>query len=59
MLEDFFDHIRILDTVHRLIDEGDLKRTKIRGCLKIPVWEIERHEKELEKQMNCDTPFLV
>jgi excisionase family DNA binding protein len=38
-------------TVYRLIDEGELKRTKIRGCLRIPVWEIERYEKELEKQM--------
>jgi excisionase family DNA binding protein len=38
-------------TVYRLIDEGDLKRTKIRGCLRIPVWEIERYEKELESQM--------
>jgi excisionase family DNA binding protein len=37
-------------TVYRLIDEGDLKRTKIRGCLRVPVWEIERYEKELEKQ---------
>ena len=38
-------------TVYRLIDEGDLKRTKIRGCLRVPVWEIERYEKELEKHM--------
>jgi len=38
-------------TVYRLIDEGELRRTKIRGCLRIPVWEIERYEKELEKQM--------
>ncbi len=37
-------------TVYRLIDEGDLKRTKIRGCLRIPICEIERYEKELEKQ---------
>jgi excisionase family DNA binding protein len=33
-------------TVYHLIDEGDLKRTKIRGCLRIPVWEIQRYEKE-------------
>jgi excisionase family DNA binding protein len=39
-------------TVYRLIDEGGLKRTKIRGCLRIPVWEIERYQKELEKQMS-------
>jgi hypothetical protein len=38
-------------TVYRLIDEGDLKCTKIRGCLRIPVWEIERYEKELQRQM--------
>jgi len=38
-------------TVYRLIDEGELKRTKIRGCLRIPAWEIERYEKELEKRM--------
>ncbi len=38
-------------TVYRLIEEGDLKRTKIRGCLRVPVWEIERYEKELEREM--------
>ncbi len=38
-------------TVYRIIDEGELNRTKIRGCLRIPAWEIERYEKELEKQM--------
>ncbi len=38
-------------TVYRLIDEGELKRTKIRGCLRIPLWEIERYEKELESGM--------
>ena len=37
-------------TVYRLIDEGELKRTKIRGCLRVPAWEIERYEKELGKQ---------
>lgn len=37
--------------VYRLIDEGELRRTKIRGCLGVPVTEIERYEKELEKQM--------
>lgn len=41
-------------TVYRLIDEGELKRTKIRGCLRVPVWEIERYEKELEKQTEGD-----
>ena len=38
-------------TVYRLIDDVELKRTKIRGCLRIQAWEIERYEKELEKQM--------
>ncbi|MBN1227949.1 MAG: helix-turn-helix domain-containing protein [Deltaproteobacteria bacterium] len=38
-------------TVYRLIDKGDLKRTKIRGCLRVPAGEIERYEKQLEKQM--------
>jgi putative hemolysin len=33
-----------------------LKRTKIRGCLRVPVWEIERHEKELERERRCN-PF--
>jgi hypothetical protein len=39
-------------TTSRLIDEGELKRTNIRGCLRIPVWEIERYEKELEREMD-------
>ena len=38
-------------TIYPLINEGELRRTKIRGCLRIPVWEIERYEKELEQQM--------
>jgi len=38
-------------TVYRLIDEGELRRTKIRGCSRVPVTEIQRYEKELEKQM--------
>ena len=38
-------------TVYRLIEEGELMRTKIRGCLRIPVWEIERYDKEMEKHM--------
>jgi len=38
-------------TVYRLIDEGELSRVKIRGCLRIPIWEIERYKEELEKQM--------
>jgi len=38
-------------TVYRLIEEGELGRTKIRGCLRIPLTEIQRYEEELEKQM--------
>jgi excisionase family DNA binding protein len=38
-------------TVYRLIDEGDLKRTKIRGCLRIPVDEITRYEGKLREKM--------
>jgi hypothetical protein len=40
-----------VSAVYRLIDEGDPKRTKIRGCLMVPVVEIERYEKELEREM--------
>ena len=38
-------------TVYRLVEEGELGRTKIRGCLRVPVWEIERYENKLKKQM--------
>jgi excisionase family DNA binding protein len=41
-------------TVYRLIDEGEIKRMKIRGCLRVPIWEIERYEEELEKQTEGD-----
>ncbi len=52
-VDDVADYFAIsVRTVYRLIDEGYLKRTKIRGCLRIPVWEIERYEKELEKHLN-------
>jgi len=34
-------------TVYRLIEEGELSRTKIRGCLRIPVGEIEKYERKL------------
>jgi hypothetical protein len=36
----------------KVIDEVELRRTKIRGCLCVPIWEIKRYEKELEKQMS-------
>ena len=38
-------------TIYRLIEEGELARVKIRGCLRIPIWEIERYKEKLEKQM--------
>jgi len=37
-------------TVYRLIDEGELRRTKIRGCLRIPVDEIQNYETKLKKR---------
>jgi len=38
-------------TVYRLVEEEDVRGAKIRGCLRVPVWEIERYEKELEREM--------
>ena len=38
-------------TVYRLIEEGELGRTKIRGCLRIPITEIQRYENDLMKRM--------
>jgi len=43
-------------TVYRLIEEGELGRTKIRGCLRIPITEIQRYENRLKKQM-ADTSY--
>jgi len=37
-------------TVYRLIEEGELKATKIRGCLRVHVGEIGRYEKKLRKR---------
>jgi len=37
-------------TVYRLIDEGELMRTKIRGCLRIPLDEIARYEGKLREE---------
>lgn len=34
-------------TVYRLIDEGELKATKIRNCLRVSVEEIQRFEEML------------
>jgi excisionase family DNA binding protein len=38
-------------TVYRLIDEGQLNRTRIRGCPRVPLAEIRRYERELEGRM--------
>jgi len=38
-------------TVYRLIEEGELSRVKIRGCLRIPLGEINRYERKLKKEM--------
>jgi len=39
-------------TVYRLIEEGELSRVKIRGCLRIPLGEINRYEGRLKKEMD-------
>ena len=39
-------------TVYRLIEEGELSRVKIRGCLRIPLGEINRYEGKLKKEMD-------
>jgi excisionase family DNA binding protein len=33
-------------TVYRLLDEGDLQATRIRGCLRVSAEEIIRHHEE-------------
>jgi len=38
-------------TAYRLIDVGELRSTKIRGCLKIPIWKIQRYEKKLQEEV--------
>lgn len=35
-------------TVYRLLDEGDLKATRIRGCLRVSAEEIRRFEEKLK-----------
>ena len=39
-------------TIYRLIEEGELPRVKIRGCLRIPIWEIEKYEEKLNELGN-------
>ena len=36
-------------TVYRLIDEGDLHTTRIRGCVRVSAKEIQRYEEKLAK----------
>jgi len=38
-------------TVYLLIDEGELRHAKIRGCLRVPATEIQRYKRELGKKM--------
>ena len=38
-------------TIYRLIEEGELARVKIRGCLRIPLEEIYNYENKLKKDM--------
>jgi len=40
-------------TVYRLLDEGYLKGTKIRNCMRVSVEEIRRYEEGIEET----TPF--
>lgn len=40
-------------TVYRFIEEGELRRTKIRGCLRIPLEEINRYERGLREEMDA------
>jgi len=39
-------------TVYLLIDEGELRHAKIRGCLRVPATEIQRYKRELGKKMS-------
>ncbi len=51
-VDEVAEHFAIwVRTVYRLIDEGDLKRTNIRECLRIPLWEIDRYEEKLRADM--------
>jgi len=43
-------------TVYRLIEEGELGRTKIRGCLRIPITEIQRYENRLKQMADTSYP---
>jgi excisionase family DNA binding protein len=37
-------------TVYRLLDEGDLQATRIRGCLLVSAEEIQRFEEKIAKE---------
>lgn len=41
-------------TVYRLLDEGDLQLTRIRGCVRVSVEEIRRFEESL--RLDDDMP---
>jgi excisionase family DNA binding protein len=38
-------------TVYRLLDEGDLQATRIRGCVRVSVEEIRRFEETLKEML--------
>jgi len=38
-------------TVYRLLDEGDLQVTRIRGCVRVSVEEIRRFEETLKEML--------
>ncbi|MDO8723220.1 MAG: helix-turn-helix domain-containing protein [Syntrophales bacterium] len=35
-------------SIYRLLDEGELKATKIRNCLRVSIDEIKRYEEKLK-----------
>ena len=40
-------------TVYRLLDEGDLQATRIRGCVRVSVEEIRRFEERMTEAEPC------
>jgi excisionase family DNA binding protein len=38
-------------TAYRLLDEGDLQATRIRGCVRVSVEEIRRFEETLKEML--------
>ena len=40
-------------TVYRLLDEGDLQATRIRGCVRVSAEEIRRFEERMTEAEPC------